>query len=1447
MSGKTEKQVRNKARDITQNTIKRLYGLSLNTCANPNCPNKGTTLILGDGLQRAEIAHIKAASKDGPRYDPEMTDDERRDISNLILLCETCNKEIDNIENVDKYPVELLQKWKKEHESFSTNDWYTIFQQKIHELISSSKLRKEKSLDEKQLFVSGLVDTKKKNNINEKKSFSTWLLNQIKEITWTEFSDICLKGIAGIGKSTEMKIAFNDLIDTFSDRKNYDDYQFSPIPYFYELKRFNERLSFIPDNDKENYLIFLDGLDELSDTKIISLINEITNIKKQYPNIKFIISGRDSSFFDDYFKNFYEIKIITPNIYSDPELKQLVNSYENTPLRSLISIPFYREFALSGKAINLKTKKDFLSALIEDRLIKDKEKSDYGLGISKREEFNSPIKLNQLKKEITSFCVLCKESRNIFSEKEIEKYFSEQYRVFFEKSALINYISSDNISFVSNIYFEYFYALKFFKSSYKTIRKEFFLKNKKNIDISKINILSYLLCLLDRNRYAYKKLCNKLGKLAKEYIFYTDFTNFLSPKERYDKYIEIYEYYNRNEKYIYYGRFLKTNDLLDNIESLSDKMIELLPEDYERNAFYIHYEAIKNFLETQNKDKLFPFINSVILFGVYSNNKWIEEDKLKEIAPKLIRFFITEKDNFPEIKGLLSEKIIFNWYVKYNWTYNWAEQDWIKFQNEVLGTNDIEFSFSISETSYSFKLLLFDYFHSNNVIRKLFVPLAVKLILGSKEDFEITPEPDVLDDNYKIPILRFDEDPVYFKYAMAEEEIDISELLEIMQSVTKEKHFESDDEYSIKELTKSLKELFISKSQELTEQNTEQLFQIFLNYSNEQNGINLINLTQYFNNIPDKVRINLAKKVLTYFSNDQKYQWTLIHPVYSLLDISIPEQAEKLLKNLKKDSPCQLYRELIAQGYFYKNEHPCNNFCKHEYPLIWPDSYRKQIQEEKQKEESLKKREEMQKAESEVISSKEKLFSEISKIYDYLDSLTDDLKKDSQRMDLIYLDPSRIDMFSSSEQYSNEVFSDIARRIIIEFSYNDSKSIAKDEIFIILETWFDDEKKYWRFFFYFYAKLNTKENVTKFLNDNPNLRIKIEKSMKIECQELLNKSTLLNYEGGGNRAWVIPFVYYISILYSNILPAWIDSNKMYNFVFFPAWDLYTNSCVHVSGEINWYSWSSVFSWLNSVTQIPETKLVEYAISKYDEIQNDRSKTQIISYLIEKFDYLGKFQKKIIDLIIQETKIELKKDYENINSLSIMNCNVLSHYWNKCEENYVQFLRQEIDFSRFIIKDNNYCRKALIEYFCRKADFEQRAEIINYLHKINDVYKNEDLKTLLTKLGDERAIIMTIDEFIQDKPINANDFYYSSMFGDSSSIKVFKKLVDLYIYSIQESSNRRQMLYSISSIMIKREVNKKNFKYLRKSIEKEIKKCKTNNSNVEFIQGFLNEIEQEIWK
>ena len=104
------KTVRDKAREYTRTTIRRLDTLSGNQCSAPDCVN---ALVAKDKVSIvSKICHIEAASEEGPRFNPNMSDNDRRSYDNLILLCDECHTIIDNKSNESKYPKTLLIDWK---------------------------------------------------------------------------------------------------------------------------------------------------------------------------------------------------------------------------------------------------------------------------------------------------------------------------------------------------------------------------------------------------------------------------------------------------------------------------------------------------------------------------------------------------------------------------------------------------------------------------------------------------------------------------------------------------------------------------------------------------------------------------------------------------------------------------------------------------------------------------------------------------------------------------------------------------------------------------------------------------------------------------------------------------------------------------------------------------------------------------------------------------------------------------------------------------------------------------------------------------------------------------------------------------------------------------------------------------------------------------------------
>lgn len=87
-----------------------------NRCSNPGCRKRTSGPHTEDdkALNVGVAAHVSAASRGGPRYDPSLTPDERKGIGNGIWLCQSCAKLVDNDES--RYTKGVLVGWKQEAE-----------------------------------------------------------------------------------------------------------------------------------------------------------------------------------------------------------------------------------------------------------------------------------------------------------------------------------------------------------------------------------------------------------------------------------------------------------------------------------------------------------------------------------------------------------------------------------------------------------------------------------------------------------------------------------------------------------------------------------------------------------------------------------------------------------------------------------------------------------------------------------------------------------------------------------------------------------------------------------------------------------------------------------------------------------------------------------------------------------------------------------------------------------------------------------------------------------------------------------------------------------------------------------------------------------------------------------------------------------------------------------
>ena len=133
----------------TSHTMKKLFGLSGNLCAYPECRKimSDTENVFG------QICHIEGARPDAPRYNKHQSDDERRAFGNLILLCYE-HHIITN--NTKLFTVTVLKEMKANHEARFLMNRFHVSPQIVHkardkfvaEQISSSEFGFEKLLRE---------------------------------------------------------------------------------------------------------------------------------------------------------------------------------------------------------------------------------------------------------------------------------------------------------------------------------------------------------------------------------------------------------------------------------------------------------------------------------------------------------------------------------------------------------------------------------------------------------------------------------------------------------------------------------------------------------------------------------------------------------------------------------------------------------------------------------------------------------------------------------------------------------------------------------------------------------------------------------------------------------------------------------------------------------------------------------------------------------------------------------------------------------------------------------------------------------------------------------------------------------------------------------------------------------------------------------------------------
>jgi hypothetical protein len=131
---------------ILEKTIKKLFALSGNICAFPDC----TQAIVNENEDIiGQICHIEAAEENGPRFNKDQSDEARRSFENLIILCP--NHHVIT-HNINIYSVEKLKQIKAKHENKYKNKQYQISNHLLKKLNQAININNPKQVVINQNF-----------------------------------------------------------------------------------------------------------------------------------------------------------------------------------------------------------------------------------------------------------------------------------------------------------------------------------------------------------------------------------------------------------------------------------------------------------------------------------------------------------------------------------------------------------------------------------------------------------------------------------------------------------------------------------------------------------------------------------------------------------------------------------------------------------------------------------------------------------------------------------------------------------------------------------------------------------------------------------------------------------------------------------------------------------------------------------------------------------------------------------------------------------------------------------------------------------------------------------------------------------------------------------------------------------------------------------------------
>lgn len=379
-------------------------------CSKPDCrqPTIGSKSDGSNFIKLGTAAHITAASKGGPRYEPALSSDERKHESNGIWLCPDHGRLVDVDDN--HFTVETLHDWKANAEK-------RAFEALAYALPGSSEnIEKAKNLsipdlDNVESITTKLIEAAKTDLTVFKNSLS-WpkhpvflglkLLDEDSSKPFEaanlvavsgSFNEITVIAPPGTGKTTtlfqfaEGILEKNDCVAVYIPLSEWAVRQEG---FLQSISNRGSFTGFTPEDlmlmAKHGRLtMVLDGWNELNENAKQKASLEIKELKRTYPDIRIILSTRQREL-DIPLSKWPIVKIdnliekqqkeIASSLRGDEGERLLDHAWRTPGIRELISVPLYLTALLSQTAgKTLPTTKEEVLRMFVDNHEQDAEKA----------------------------------------------------------------------------------------------------------------------------------------------------------------------------------------------------------------------------------------------------------------------------------------------------------------------------------------------------------------------------------------------------------------------------------------------------------------------------------------------------------------------------------------------------------------------------------------------------------------------------------------------------------------------------------------------------------------------------------------------------------------------------------------------------------------------------------------------------------------------------------------------------------------------------------------------------------------------------------------------------------------------------------------------------------------------------------------------------------------